>query len=49
MNFNNAKMQAFTNITTIKDESVRAHPNMTNTIQAQNSKELLVLLVQMHA
>jgi hypothetical protein len=48
MYFNNAKMQAFTNITTIKDESVRDHPNMTNTIQAQNTRELLVLLVQMH-
>jgi hypothetical protein len=42
-------MLAFTNITTIKDESVRVHPNMTNTIQAQSTKELLVLLVQMHA
>jgi hypothetical protein len=48
MDFNNAKMQAFTNITTIKDESVRVRPNMTNTIQAQSTKELLVLLVQMH-
>jgi hypothetical protein len=47
MDFNNEKMQAFTNTTTIK-ENVRVHPNMTNTIQAQNTKELLVLLVQMH-
>jgi hypothetical protein len=44
MDYNNAKMWAFNNITIAKNES-----NKTNTIQARNTKVLLMVLVQMHA
>jgi hypothetical protein len=40
-------LDAFKNITTIEDENNTIHPNMTNTIQAWNIKELLMVLVQM--
>jgi hypothetical protein len=34
MDYNNAKMWAFNNITIAKNESNKAHSNKTNTIQA---------------
>jgi hypothetical protein len=38
-------MWTFNNTATIEDESCRTHPNKTNTIQAWNPKEELVVLV----
>jgi hypothetical protein len=48
MDYNNAKMWAFNNITIAKDESNKIHSNKTNTIQARSTRVFLMVLVQMH-
>jgi hypothetical protein len=45
MDFKNVGMWTFNNITKIEDESCGTHLNNTNTIQTQNPKEDLMILV----
>jgi hypothetical protein len=47
MDSSNVIMWALNNITTIEDENIITHLNNTNTILTWNTKELLVVLVQM--